>query len=263
MMHFRLRHELDLETYIEPSIVALSDGSVRMFNRAASHVLTPTTLSSSLFELCTSRVEALQAYLLSCSGSRQPLIERVSFDGPGGAADYRCFGNVLVPRRGNRPAMLGIAAGAMFALSAVGFRGAVLALDTPSFVMAATFTLALGLALQAAVLTLYLAVRDRTVLVNILRNWQPSLAAGFLGALASQFWYLAFAVATAASVRTLALVEVLFAQAIATFAFRQKTTPREAWMLTAMTGLRMALIKIRGISPVATMPRAVMKASSS
>ena len=94
--------------------------------------------------------------------------------------------------------------------------------------MAATFTLALGLALQAAVLTLYLAVRDRTVLVNILRNWRPSLAAGFLGALASQFWYLAFAVATAASVRTLALVEVLFAQAIATFVFRQKTTPREA-----------------------------------
>ena len=129
---------------------------------------------------------------------------------------------------GNRPAVLGVAAGAMFALSAVGFRGAVLALDTPSFVMAATFTLALGLALQAVVLSLYLAIRDRAVLVNILRNWQPSLAAGFLGALASQFWYLAFAVATAASVRTLALFEVLFAQAIATFVFRQKTTPREA-----------------------------------
>jgi drug/metabolite transporter (DMT)-like permease len=129
---------------------------------------------------------------------------------------------------GNRPAILGVAAGAMFALSAVGFRGAVLTLDTPSVVMAATFTLALGLALQAVVLSLYLAIKDRAVLVNILRNWQPSLAAGFLGALASQFWYLAFAVATAASVRTLALVEVLFAQAIATFVFRQKTTPREA-----------------------------------
>ncbi len=129
---------------------------------------------------------------------------------------------------GNRPAVLGVAAGAMFALSAVGFRGAVLTLDTPSFVMAATFTLALGLALQAVVLSLYLAVCDRAVLVNILRNWQPSLAAGFLGALASQFWYLAFAVATAASVRTLALVEVLFAQAIASFVFGQKTTMREA-----------------------------------
>jgi drug/metabolite transporter (DMT)-like permease len=53
------------------------------------------------------------------------------------------------------------------------------------------------------------------------------MAAGFLGALASQFWFLAFALATAASVRTLALVEVLFAQAISTFFFRQRVTPRE------------------------------------
>ena len=43
-----------------------------------------------------------------------------------------------------------------------------------------------------------------------------------------QFWFLAFALATAASVRTLALVEVLFAQAISRFAFKQATTPREA-----------------------------------
>ena len=54
------------------------------------------------------------------------------------------------------------------------------------------------------------------------------MLAGFLGALASQFWFLAFALATAASVRTLALVEVLFAQAISTIVFKQATTPREA-----------------------------------
>jgi drug/metabolite transporter (DMT)-like permease len=128
---------------------------------------------------------------------------------------------------GNRPALLGISAGAMFALSAVGYRGAILSLDTPSYVMAATFTLAVGLAIQAVLLSAYLAVRDRTVLSNILRAWRPSMAAGFLGALASQFWFLAFALATAASVRTLALVEVLFAQAISTFFFRQRVTPRE------------------------------------
>jgi len=61
-----------------------------------------------------------------------------------------------------------------------------------------------------------------------MRAWRPSLFAGFMGALASQFWFLAFALATAASVRTLALVEVLFAQAISRFAFKQATTPREA-----------------------------------
>jgi drug/metabolite transporter (DMT)-like permease len=128
---------------------------------------------------------------------------------------------------GNRPALLGISAGALFALSAIGYRGAIIGLDTPNYVMAASFTLAVGLMLQAALLSAYLAVRDRTVLTAILQAWRPSLAAGFLGALASQFWFLAFALATAASVRTLALVEVLFAQAISTFVFRQAITSRE------------------------------------
>jgi uncharacterized membrane protein len=66
------------------------------------------------------------------------------------------------------------------------------------------------------------------VLFAIFRVWQPSLFAGLMGALASQFWYLAFAIATAASVRTLALVEVLFAQAISRFVFKQPTSAREA-----------------------------------
>ena len=49
-----------------------------------------------------------------------------------------------------------------------------------------------------------------------------------MGALAAQFWFLAFALATAASVRTLALVEVLFAQLVARYGFGQPTTAREA-----------------------------------
>jgi len=127
-----------------------------------------------------------------------------------------------------RATLLGLAAGAMFALSAVGFRGAILSLGLPSYVMAATFTLVVGLVMQSALLSLYLWLRNPDVLVSIMRAWRPSLFAGFMGALASQFWFLAFALATAASVRTLALVEVLFAQAISRFAFKQTTTPREA-----------------------------------
>jgi len=127
-----------------------------------------------------------------------------------------------------RATLLGLAAGAMFALSAVGFRGAILSLGLPSYVMSATFTLVVGLVMQSALLSLYLWLRNPEVLVSIVRAWRPSLFAGFMGALASQFWFLAFALATAASVRTLALVEVLFAQAISRFVFKQATTRREA-----------------------------------
>jgi drug/metabolite transporter (DMT)-like permease len=128
---------------------------------------------------------------------------------------------------GIKPTLVGLASGAMFAVSAVGYRGAILNVSAGHFVMAATFTLACGLVLQAALLTAYLALRDRPVLVAIAAQWRRSLFAGFMGAFASQFWFLAFAIATAASVRTLALVEVLFAQAISVFFMGQKTSGRE------------------------------------
>jgi drug/metabolite transporter (DMT)-like permease len=124
--------------------------------------------------------------------------------------------------------LLGLGAGAMFGLSAICFRGAILNLNLPNYLMAATFTMAAGLLAQVALLSLYLWLRDPGTVRAILRAWQPSMLAGFLGALASQFWFLAFALASAASVRTLALIEVLFAQAISRFAFGQRTSTREA-----------------------------------
>ncbi len=126
------------------------------------------------------------------------------------------------------PTLLGLGSGAMFALSAVLYRGGILSLAGTPFVMAATFTLVVGLAMTATLLSLYLALRDPTVLVAIMKAWRPSLLAGALGALASEFWFLAFALASAASVRTLGLVEVLFAQAISSLVFKQPTSRREA-----------------------------------
>jgi drug/metabolite transporter (DMT)-like permease len=133
---------------------------------------------------------------------------------------------------GYRPVALGLFSGAMFALSAIGYRGAILSLGLPSFVLAATFTVTTGLLLQAALLTLYLAVCDRAVLGAIVQAWRPSMFAGFMGATASEFWFLAFAITSVANVRTLALVEVLFAQGISLFVFKQNTTRRDVLGIT-------------------------------
>jgi len=144
---------------------------------------------------------------------------------------------------GMRPTLLGLASGGMFALSAIGYRGGILSLGLPNFGMAATFTLVVGLAMQAIVLSIYLVSRAPAVLQAILRAWKPSLFAGFMGALASQFWFLAFALTSAANVRTLALIEVLFAQLIARFAFGQRTTPREAiGMLLVVAGVVLLIL---------------------
>jgi drug/metabolite transporter (DMT)-like permease len=129
---------------------------------------------------------------------------------------------------------LGLVSGAGFALSAIGYRGAILSLHDPDYIMAATFTVAAGLVLLAVLLSLWLVLRDRAVLMAILKAWRPSLFAGFMGALASQFWFLAFALTSAANVRTVGLVEVLFAQAVSIFAFRQAVSAREAAGIAAI-----------------------------
>jgi drug/metabolite transporter (DMT)-like permease len=126
-----------------------------------------------------------------------------------------------------RTAMLGTGSGLAFAIAAIGFRGAILSLQIPDYVLSATYTLATGLIIQAVVLTLWLALRDWNALVAMMRLWRPSLLGGFLGALASEFWFLAFALTSAANVRTLGLIDVIFAQAVSRFVFRHHTTRRE------------------------------------
>ncbi|MBS0248943.1 MAG: DMT family transporter [Proteobacteria bacterium] len=138
---------------------------------------------------------------------------------------------------GVKPTVMGIVAGGMFGLSAIAFRGAILSLGMPDqFVLGATFTLAASLVTQAAVLMIYLVWRQPDVLRAIMKAWRPSMFAGFMGAFASQFWFLGFSIASAASVRTLALIEVLFAQGVSKFAFKQKASLREVIGIAMIIG---------------------------
>jgi drug/metabolite transporter (DMT)-like permease len=126
-----------------------------------------------------------------------------------------------------RPALLGVAAGGCFALAAVGFRGGILALGDGPWWLRATTTLVWSLGIQTLVLGGYMVLLARNALIQSLRLWRPSLLAGFFGALASQFWFIGFSLTSAANVRTLGLVEVLFAQLVGQHVMRQKVTPRE------------------------------------
>ncbi len=145
-------------------------------------------------------------------------------------------------RAGRKPVALGIAAGACFALAAVGFRGAILALPPSSFLVKATTTLAWALGIQTLILAGYLAAFNRDAFVASLRAWRPSLFAGFMGALASQFWFTAFSLTGAANVRTLALVEVLFAQIVSRRIFAQTVSRHEiAGMVLIVLGVGLLL----------------------
>lgn len=126
-----------------------------------------------------------------------------------------------------RPTVVGLVAAAAFALSAIGYRGAIITVTGVTFVTAASYTLVWGLFVQTLILTIYLFWRAPDILKKILGLWKPSMLAGFMGAFSSQFWFLAFALTAAANVRTLALVEVLFAQAVAYYSFKQPVSACE------------------------------------
>ena len=128
---------------------------------------------------------------------------------------------------GLKPILLGLVAGAAFGIAAVGYRGGILALETPNFVVAATTTVFVGLVMQVICLSAYLVIFDRPGLAAITRAWRPSLFAGFMGAFASEMWFLAFALESAAKVRTLALVEIFFAGLVSRTLFKQGLASRE------------------------------------
>ena len=137
-----------------------------------------------------------------------------------------------------RSALLGLGSGACFALSTVGYRGAALALEGTSFVMAAAFGLVVAQALQTILLGGWLAARDAPVLGRVVRAWRTSLFAGFMGAAASAGWFTAMAIEPIAHVRTLGLIELPMSYAVSRRFFRERISRRElAGMALIAAGL--------------------------
>lgn len=126
-----------------------------------------------------------------------------------------------------RPALFGLVSGAFFALSAIGFRGAILALDHGGFFVQATWTLAWSLGVQTLILAVWMICFNRALLSACIAAWRASLWGGFLGATASQGWFIGFSLTAAANVRTLGLVEVLFAQILSRRLFSHASSHRE------------------------------------
>jgi drug/metabolite transporter (DMT)-like permease len=143
-----------------------------------------------------------------------------------------------------RPALLGLASGTGFALSAVGYRGAALSLEQAPFLMAAAYTLIVAQILQTALLGGWLLLRKPDVVMRVLRAWRASLFAGFMGAAASAGWFTAMALEPVAHVRTLSLLELLFSYAISRRVFREQFNRRELVGIALLT-LGLIIVTLR------------------
>jgi drug/metabolite transporter (DMT)-like permease len=145
------------------------------------------------------------------------------------------------------PAALGLASGALFAISAICFRGAILSFEEGSFIVRASTALAWALCLQAGAVSLHMLLTDRPLLAATARAWRESLFAGFMGALASFFWFTAFSLTVTAHVRALALVEVLFASFVSGRLFSQRLARHEILgMALVVAGVVLLLLATAG-----------------
>jgi len=147
-------------------------------------------------------------------------------------------GAAAVPGWSGLAAAWGLASGAGFAFSAVGYRGAALQLPEVSPWISGAWGVLLAQTVQSILLGGWMAVRAREGLRAIVTAWRISMVAGAAGAMASIGWFTAFALTTAANVRTLGMVEVVFSYLVSRRLLREKLAALEqAGLALVLAGL--------------------------
>jgi drug/metabolite transporter (DMT)-like permease len=122
-----------------------------------------------------------------------------------------------------KTALIGIASGAFFGISAVSYRGASLSLGGEGFWMQAAFTLACVTAFQTVVMAVYMRLREPGQITRVLASWKVSGWVGLSGMLGSVGWFTAMTIQNAAYVRALGQIELVFTFAASYFFFHEKT----------------------------------------
>eukprot|EP00919_Chromeraceae_sp_WS-2016_P026944 GHVR01064116.1.p1 GENE.GHVR01064116.1~~GHVR01064116.1.p1 ORF type:complete len:299 (+),score=52.74 GHVR01064116.1:480-1376(+) len=127
----------------------------------------------------------------------------------------------------DRKALIGIASGGLFGLSAVAYRGASLSLVEGDVFLRAATTLAFVTAFQALAVLAFLQLREPGEAGRLLRSWRSAAWVGLVGMLGSLAWFTAFTLQNAAHVRALGQVEVIFMIGASILFFKERVTARE------------------------------------
>lgn len=158
----------------------------------------------------------------------------------------RSDGGESLLRRMTGPAVLpGIGAGAGFAVAALCFREAALALAMPGYLEPAAITLVYVNLAQTITLGGYMWIREREQLQAIRGHLGRSILIGLTGAGGSAFWFTAMTLVNAAWVRTVGQVELVFSLIISWLVFRESTSRHElAGMAIVIAGIVMLVMNV-------------------
>lgn len=124
----------------------------------------------------------------------------------------------------SRTALIGLASGACFGISAIAYRAASLSLGGEGFLMQAGFTLACVTVFQTLIMAVYVVIREPGELLRVIKAWRVAVIVGLAGMSASACWFTAMTIQNAAYVRTLGQIELVFTFLVSVLLFREKPT---------------------------------------
>ncbi|MGH1413844.1 MAG: hypothetical protein ACRBB0_10130 [Pelagimonas sp.] len=127
----------------------------------------------------------------------------------------------------SKSALIGLGAGTLFGLAAIGFQTAARSVTAEAFVVQASTTLVIGITFQTVVMLVFMSVKDPGDLFKMRQAWKPALAVGFVGATATFGWFAAFTLQQAALVKVVAQIEMLFSFGSSIFIFKERINRTE------------------------------------
>lgn len=142
----------------------------------------------------------------------------------------------------SRTALIGLAAGTLFGLAAIGFQTAARSVGADSFLVQAATTLVIGISFQTVVMLLFMMLKDRAEIARIRKAWKPALLVGFLGATATFGWFTAFTLQQAALVKVVAQIEMLFSFGSSIFLFKEVVNRTEVAGCVLIVGSILCLV---------------------
>ena len=149
----------------------------------------------------------------------------------------------IIQSLSQKTALIGLASGAMFGMSAISYRAASLSLGGEGVVIQAAYTLACVTVFQTLIMTVYLQVKEKGEVINVLKNWRIAILVGLSGMIGSACWFTAMTLQNAAYVRALGQIELVFTFVASYLFFKEKNNRTEIFgILSLFLGILVLLI---------------------
>ena len=146
----------------------------------------------------------------------------------------------------NRAAGIGVLSGVLFALSAVTYRGATLALNTGDPVLTGGVTLVVVALWQTVALGIWLWWKEPGQITATLTAWRQTSIVSVFSLIGSWSWFAAFSLMNAAYVFAVGQVELIFSLLIGALWFRERLSLRELAGMVILTGSIIAVAFLVG-----------------